>query len=179
MADRIVIMRDGVIQQVASPDEMYAHPVNIFVAGFIGSPPMNFFRSRLVREGDDFAVSFAGCTLAVDIDPGVAAEHTDAPVVAGVRPECLLVASAAQRNAVELPVALVESLGGERHVHVELAPENVATVTSAREGDDAAMPRMIARIIGAPAVDEGSRIRLGIDPGHIHVFDSATEAALN
>ncbi|MGI9334519.1 MAG: ABC transporter ATP-binding protein [Gammaproteobacteria bacterium] len=178
MADRIVIMRNGVIQQVASPDHMYAHPVNIFVAGFIGSPPMNFFRSTLVRESEGFAIELGDRSLPLAIDAETGARYAGAPIVAGVRPECL-VAHGEDRNSIELRVVLVESMGGERHVHVALPRENVATVSSAREGDNAQAPNMIARLVGAPPIQEDAPIRLRVDPGAIHIFDSATEAALN
>lgn len=91
MGDRIVVMKDGVIQQVGAPLEIYDHPVNMFVAGFIGTPPMNFMNVVLRREGEDFIVD--GGNFKLKVDPARArqiknlAAYVDQEVVLGIRPE--------------------------------------------------------------------------------------------
>src|SRR5690606_287859 len=91
MGDRIVVMKDGVIQQVGAPLEIYDRPVNMFVAGFIGTPPMNFLNVILRREGDDFIVD--GGNFKMTIHPDRARQiknlgaYVDKEVVLGIRPE--------------------------------------------------------------------------------------------
>src|SRR4051794_17958519 len=91
MADRIVVLKDGIVQQVASPQEMYENPVNVFVAGFIGSPAMNFIRARLEKENGEYAATFGHTRLplsreAVEKSEGIEA-FAGKEVVLGIRPE--------------------------------------------------------------------------------------------
>ena len=178
MADRIVIMREGVIQQVGDPDEVYAQPRNIFVAGFIGSPAMNFFRSTLKRDGESWFVTLGDLALPVRIDGGAAFPRTDGPVIVGLRPESM---SDAARGTVELDAVacLVESLGGERHVYFPIPEENVVSLASAREGEEGSTGLMVARLMGIGRIREGERLRLPLDAERLHLFDVDSEESLS
>jgi multiple sugar transport system ATP-binding protein len=121
MGDRIVVMKDGWIQQVATPLDIYNHPANQFVAGFIGSPPMNFFEGKLAREGkglvfDEGTFRFAvpeGMTKALECEAGK-------PVTLGVRPENLALATgkeAAGTPVIKATVEVIEMMGSEVYLY--------------------------------------------------------------
>jgi multiple sugar transport system ATP-binding protein len=117
MGDRIVVMRNGFIQQVGSPMEVYNEPVNQFVAGFIGSPPMNFLNARLVRNNGSYAVDVNGSLIPLPEARGKQAEtYTNKEVVLGIRPEDVLSAEDAEgRNLapIKATVEVLEPLGAE------------------------------------------------------------------
>lgn len=123
LGDRIVVMKDGVVQQIATPQEVFNHPANIFVAGFIGVPQMNFFDAQLVRSGNGFTVKTEDmnvalapetCSqLALNWDGGDVKEIT-----AGVRPEQILLADKGEEGALQGTVEVTELMGSTEHVHV-------------------------------------------------------------
>ena len=123
LGDRIVIMRDGFIQQIGTPQEVFNHPANIFVAGFIGVPQMNFFDAQLVRSGNGFTVKTEDMNvalapetcaqLALNWDGGDVKEIT-----AGVRPEQILLADKDEEGALQGTVEVTELMGSTEHVHV-------------------------------------------------------------
>jgi multiple sugar transport system ATP-binding protein len=162
MGDRICVMKDGDIMQVAAPLELYNHPRNLFVAGFIGSPPMNFFRGRIRREGE---------RLAFEGDGGQAgsfrlelAANADAPVVLGIRPEDLSEAAAgapAAKAQIEAKVELFEPMGAETFLHVRSGPSS-----------------FVARVRSDQIYRINQPVRLSFDPGRVHLFDAATEEIL-
>ena len=117
LADRIAVMRAGVIQQIGTPDEIYKRPVNLFVAGFLGSPTMNTLSGRLVQR--DGRVFFEGPAAQVDLTgyPFVAAPAVGSEVVLGIRPEQLVVA---EGGPVTGTVSLVEPLGPNKFVWLEV-----------------------------------------------------------
>ena len=138
MGDRLVVMNQGHIQQVDTPQKLYDEPLNRFVAGFIGSPPMNFIECRAVQEGAAvFAVSE---TLRLPIPPSKAASlqrHAGKGVVLGLRPEHILAAPSPQESKVlhapfEASVWVVEPLGSEKYVHLRVGRSTVV----ARLGSD-------------------------------------------
>ncbi|WP_395700775.1 ABC transporter ATP-binding protein [Aquabacterium sp.] len=147
MADKIVVLNDGVVQQVGSPLEVYDHPANQFVAGFIGSPAMNFLKGRLRADG-----------LALDERhvlpcPGAPAARIGAELVYGVRPEHFRFDDA----GFEAKVEVVEPTGSETQVMASAAGQAITAVFRERVG---ARP--------------GEIIRLAVDEGHAHLFDPAT-----
>jgi len=179
MADRIVIMRDGVIQQIAEPDEMYARPANIFVAGFIGSPSMNFFRATLEREDERCFVRLGETRLPVRA-PADAGTRAGAPVIAGLRPEHLgNIASGEGAVGIEVVPSLVESLGGERYVHFPMPEGQAVDLEAVREAEATGVGRLVARLVGGARATEGQKLRLTIDPDQLHLFDPETERAIN
>ena len=123
LGDRIVVMKDGVVQQIATPQEGFNHPANIFVAGFIGVPQMNFFDAQLVRSGNGFTVKTEDMNvalapetcaqLALNWDGGDVKEIT-----AGVRPEQILLADKDEEGALQGTVEVTELMGSTEHVHV-------------------------------------------------------------
>jgi multiple sugar transport system ATP-binding protein len=170
MADRIVLMRDGEIQQIADPDTIYARPANIFVAGFIGAPGMNFLAAR--RAGAD-RVALFGQEIAL---PGLQATAGD-PLVLGLRPESICLGGGSVRFTAR--PTLVESLGSDKYVHVGV-PEAHRVPRAATAAQDQARrgEALIARLINPGPVAEGDPIQLGFEPADLHVFDPATGAAL-
>ena len=123
LAQEVLVMKDGVVQQIATPQEVFNHPANIFVAGFIGVPQMNFFDAQLVRSGNGFTVKTEDMNvalapetcaqLALNWDGGDVKEIT-----AGVRPEQILLADKGEEGALQGTVEVTELMGSTEHVHV-------------------------------------------------------------
>jgi multiple sugar transport system ATP-binding protein len=171
MGDRICVMKDGDIMQVAAPLELYNHPDNLFVAGFIGSPPMNFFKGTLRRAGGH--VSFvednaAGPPLTIALDEALAGRssaHLDKPVVFGIRPEAihdsLTVAAPDSGRTADVKVEVSEPMGSETLLYL-----------------DTGATSFIARVNPTDRFDAGQRVQVTFDLAHAHVFDAATQLAL-
>jgi multiple sugar transport system ATP-binding protein len=179
LGDRVAVMRAGVLQQVDKPSQLYDNPVNIFVAGFIGSPSMNFFPATV--EGDKLKLPFAEVPLSGALREAAGSAQGD--LIAGVRPEQFYdpaIDSGASGTEFEVPIELVESLGAEVYVHfgigssgaqseelAELAADSgAADVPSAGEGI------AVARLEPGTKARAGERARLGLHPESIHVFDA-------
>ena len=127
LGDRIVIMRDGYIQQIGTPQEVFNHPANLFVAGFIGMPVMNFFDARLIREGDKYFVQLAD--VKVELDPEKEARLLknnvqSQEVTLGVRPEHTLLAD----KGVPAKVDVSEMMGSSVHLHVSAEGRDVIII---------------------------------------------------
>ncbi len=162
MGHRIAIMNDGLLQQVGPPQEVYEKPCNLFVARFIGNPPMNTVTGRVVSDGGAAMVDVEGHRI--PLAPGHAAAVTAegaTEIVLGVRPEHLTVGADGVLPAV---VTVIESLGHERHVICRLDGEGQMVIL--RQGSDRP----------APAI--GSAVHLAVDPSDVHVFDARTEQRL-
>ncbi len=151
LADRIVILRGGEIQQVGTPDEIYERPVNMFVAGFIGAPSMSFLPAR--RQDGRIALADG-----VVVDNSAAGDARD--VLVGIRPEHFVVADDA-RPQMHARVQLVEPLGADTLAHLLLGVKTV-----------------VARFPREVRLKVGEMLPLGVDTHNIHLFDSATEEAL-
>jgi multiple sugar transport system ATP-binding protein len=167
LADRIVIMRAGHIQQIGTPLELYHRPANMFVAGFIGSPAMNLLRGRLVRGNGAAAIRLAGgvdVPFSQPLDVGEGRE-----VVLGLRPDDVAVSdgiaagagSGAAGWSIEATVAVVEPLGSQSLVFLDLAGAELLGTADGR-----AVPQV------------GARVRLAVDLAHAHLFDAASEQRL-
>ena len=151
MADKIVVLRDGRIEQVGAPLELYRDPDNRFVAGFIGSPSMNFVEGTV--RGGAVEVPALGATLA----PPVALPAEGAAVVLGLRPEHLEIGPGGA-----LEVDLTEALGGVSYAYLTSATGE----------------RLVVEERGDVRSDDGDRVGLGIDPARIMAFDAGTGARL-
>ncbi|WP_240230844.1 ABC transporter ATP-binding protein [Devosia lacusdianchii] len=177
MADRIVIMRKGVVQQIGSPDELFNRPANIFVAGFIGSPAMNFIRGTVTSDASGLSVDAGG--LRLQLDGAAAAGYIGKDVVCGVRPESLTLA-APGAPALEITPTLIESLGNEAYVHFRMPGRQVAVaVAGEHEHEASSSGTLIARLydVGQPLA--GQVVRLALKPNSsVHLFDPATEEAI-
>jgi multiple sugar transport system ATP-binding protein len=167
MGDRVAILREGVLQQLGTPDEIYDRPVNLFVAGFIGSPSMNLLRVTLERTGDGAAVAFGGSRLALpaatlDAHAGLAS-CAGREVIVGIRPEDLSSAGdgSAQDGVITLPVTRTESLGSELVVYLD---GGVAPVT--------------ARLDRGARVTPGEPCRIAVDRTRLYFFDPETSEAV-
>jgi multiple sugar transport system ATP-binding protein len=179
MGDRVAVMRGGVLQQCAAPQELYANPINLFVAAFIGSPAMNLFEARL---SDDAATLHLGSqTIALSADvhrhrPGLAA-HRGQTVVAGIRPEDLPVATAQSTNVMRTRVDAVEALGSELLVHFAID----ATKISGEGNDDESITGSgvgIARVEPRAGIVVDSEVSFNVFAERMHFFDSKTQAAI-
>jgi len=164
MGDRIVVMKDGLVQQVAAPKEIYDHPANKFVASFIGSPPMNFFDAELEMKGDTAVLTGPAFTFSVN---GVSArklsESAARGVTLGVRPEDVIVSDGAASTSgggMRARVDVVETLGAEQHLFL----------TS--EGSS-----LLARVSADFAAHIGDHLNATIDSAKLHVFDRASGLA--
>ncbi|WP_276511290.1 ABC transporter ATP-binding protein [Tardiphaga robiniae] len=162
LGDRIVVMKDGAIQQVGTPLEVYRHPVNTFVAGFIGAPAMNFFDLALRSQGDDVVVEAPGCHFRVAASAlDALSSWRDKTVRVGIRPEAMALATS-QRHSLEADVEVIEQLGSELVIE---ARASVGQVT-------------IARIDPGALLSVGERIRLSVPPEALHFFDPQTGSRL-
>jgi multiple sugar transport system ATP-binding protein len=165
MGDRICVMKDGDIQQVAAPLELYRHPANLFVAGFIGSPPMNFFRGAVRHESGRILfveTNTRGAPLQLALPAALAARaaaRRDQPVVLGVRPESIhLHAAAGGGTAAEATLELAEPMGAETYLYLTTGATS-----------------FIARVPPAGNFARGQRVTVSFDLEHAHLFDPATE----
>ena len=117
LGDRIVIMKDGEVQQIGTPQEVFDHPANLFVAGFIGMPQMNMFDGELIRDGDKYSVKLGDFTVELSDDKQERLKANDVqsqPVTLGVRPEHVELA----KKGVDATVDVSEMMGSEVHLHV-------------------------------------------------------------
>ena len=167
MGDRIVVMCDGHIQQIDSPLHLYNHPVNKFVAGFIGSPSMNFVEGKLVRDGG-LQFHAAGGIVALtlgDTHTSALGAYEEKEVILGIRPEDLYVAGSPYTPPsvaeIDLTLDVLEPMGNEIFVY-------------ARFGE----PVIVARVAPQSLPEPGQPIRLAVDLTKLHFFDVDTEATI-
>ena len=146
LGDRIVIMKDGFIQQVGTPREVFSHPANIFVAGFIGTPQMNFFDARLVREGERYFVELESARVALSREKQerlLAGNVETQDVVLGVRPEHMIISR--DSGAIQAAVGVSEMMGSAVHIHVSACGRDVVIIVPVSEDEEEArraVPRM-------------------------------------
>ena len=168
LGDRIVIMKDGFIQQVGTPTEVFDMPVNLFVAEFIGAPKMNTIKTQLVREGDKYFVTPYGAKIEVTgkkADMLRARNVQTRDIILGVRPEHVTLAEANDPAAITYTIRVNEMMGSELHLHVE------------NESND----RLIVRIPTVTLDDEqrkgmvfGSKLHITFEGKVMHFFDAET-----
>jgi multiple sugar transport system ATP-binding protein len=151
MGDRIAVMKDGVLQQVAPPREIYSQPVNMYVAGFIGSPRMNFLPVTI----SDHQAKASGFELKLPKAAGVERG------IVGIRPEHFLPNVSSVDAAVDLKVEVLEVLGSDQYLYGKVGSDE-----------------LIVRVDPQLKVTVGDRVRLGVDTERLHLFDTETEKAL-
>jgi ABC-type sugar transport system ATPase subunit len=160
MGDRIAVMNAGVLQQVGPPQKVYEKPANLFVARFIGNPPMNTLAGTVSGSADGVVVALAGGRVPLPDQLARAIGHRDGDAaVLGVRPEHVRIGDGPLRAS----VSVVESLGHERHVVCRLEDEQMVIVRQASSES-------------TPA--DGEPVGLAFDPEHVHLFDAATEGRI-
>jgi len=172
MGDRIVVLNDGYIQQVDDPLSLYNYPENMFVAGFIGSPAMNFLDAKLIQESDGLYLEGNGA-FKLKISEDMIAEYpaiedyAGKDIVFGIRPEDLADTSLKQdfkvteANTFEAEVEVVEPMGSEIYLYLATGEHS-----------------MIARVEAESTAEVGDTIQLGVDQAKIRLFDAETEEAL-
>jgi multiple sugar transport system ATP-binding protein len=164
LGDRVVVMRDGRVQQVGDPMELYNQPANRFVAGFIGSPAMNFAQVRIAAENGSLWAESEGLRIKVPapITPRLG-RYVGMEATLGVRPEDLRIAGAGDAKDLGFDVAIevIERLGSE--ILLDVAVGSATMVASVE-------PTVTARV--------HERLRLAINPDRVHFFDNKTEAAI-
>ena len=188
MGDRVAVIKDGYLQQVASPESLYDEPDNVFVAAFIGSPSMNLFEGVVLEDGDRLAVEFGDQRLA--LDPKVLTTrpalrgYIGQPVVVGMRPEDMEDAAVAPGHRVdqriEVEIDVREALGAETVMHFSLA------ATPVDSGDPDALDelgsenrsRCTARFSPDSRARPGDRIQVNVATDKMHFFDNVTHLAI-
>jgi multiple sugar transport system ATP-binding protein len=154
MADRIVVMRHGVVQQIGTTSQVYGRPANRFVATFVGSPPMNLFAGRVVTDAG--ARRFEG-DVAVALPTRAGSSIPDGELTLGIRPEAIDLVLESAAGAIPAVVELVESVGADQYLSVSIGPAVAA----------------VARVGADRPVAEGEQVHLRFAPGGIHLFDAA------
>ena len=178
MGTRIVVMKDGFIQQVDAPQKLYEFPCNLFVAGFIGSPQMNFIEAKVLKENDDFFVEFgsedtktrAGVKYQIKLPASKNKDncleaYVDKEVIFGIRPEHVhnepeLVANLPD-GVVEANVEVTELMGAETYLYMNCEGQAIN-----------------ARVDPSSTARAGDTIKIAIDPAKIHIFDKDTEKTI-
>jgi multiple sugar transport system ATP-binding protein len=163
LGDRVVVMKDGRIQQAGTPLEVYGNPANKFVAGFIGAPAMNFVDVALHGEGSKLFAEAPGLRLAV---PASKIQALDAwrekGVTMGMRPEHLAPRDTGPDSSFDAVVEVIEQLGSEMQLEVKAGSFDLS----------------VARVDAQAGIAAGDKIRLSVQPERLHFFDPATEAAI-
>jgi multiple sugar transport system ATP-binding protein len=155
MADKIVVMHDGIVEQIGTPLDLYDKPVNQFVAGFIGSPAMNFLKGKLKANGSPGFEGPNGVKLPLSAAP---ANSDGRPAVYGIRPEHFTIAD----DGAEAEIVVVEPTGSETQVFAKLGGEEIVAVFRERH-----------------QFNPGDKVRLKPNPMLVHLFDEATGKRLN
>ncbi len=162
LGDRIVIMKDGFIQQIGTPQEVFDHPANLFVAGFIGMPQMNFFDAKLLCEGGKYFVSVGGCKveLSGDKQKNLAAQGVQSQTITlGVRPSHMVLAKQ-PGNTLAARVEVSEMMGSEVHFHANAEGRDVVVI----------VPTMDATGTHIDSFHAGDQLNLTFSGNVCHVF---------
>ncbi len=162
MADRIVVMDKGKIQQFDTPRKLYDEPANMFVAGFIGSPQMNFIEAKIIRKKTKLYSEFCGFRIEIpENKANLLTEYIGKQVIMGIRPEHFFKSMTEGKNTIAITSEFIEMTGGEINIYFRLG-EN----------------RHIAKIKSAESINDGEKVLLGIDTYKLHFFDRETSESL-
>jgi multiple sugar transport system ATP-binding protein len=196
LGDRVAVIRSGVLQQVDAPQTLYRCPANLFVASFIGSPPMNLLEAQVRDEGESVGLRVGEAQFGLPASflqhaPRLK-EHVARPVAVGIRPEHLALAIEPGQPRFRGRVVLNEELGSDQFIHVEVAArpvirqevlEGMLELNSAEVGEfhsdhaDGAAT-LVARIDPELRIGEGATVELGLDARRLHFFDIQTGEAI-
>ncbi len=163
LGDRIVIMKEGFVQQVGTPQEVFHHPANLFVAGFIGTPQMNIFDAQLIRDGERYFVELGGLRVELSAEKTarlLAGDVASQPVKLGLRPEHLTLTD--RDEAVFAAVDVSEMMGSAVHIHVSACGQDVVIVVPLSEEEETENLPM------------GLPVRFTFRGSAAHVFDAET-----
>ena len=195
LGERVCVLRDGILQQVDTPQNLFDHPVNLFVGGFIGSPSMNIVTASMISGDDGAAVTFAGHRLSIPESVVHAKPEIEAyfgrDVILGIRPSDFEDASLTDESWARMPIAVhvTEALGSEIHVIfvIDAPPvehKDVVDLGPQEAEEGAAIPLYegkslwTARVNARSRVRAGDRIELGVDTSNIHFFDPESGLAI-
>ena len=168
MGDRIAVLKDGILQQVGTPREMYDKPANDFVAGFIGSPAMNL--GRFAVEGDVATLGAAKIQLSSATVDAIKPED-GGKVTIGFRPESLEVVSAEDEHSIPVRLSFVEELGSDAYIYGELVG---AEDSEEKLGSGEDSSQIIVRVPPRTAPEPGETVYVRIKPGEEHIFSAST-----
>ena len=160
MGDRIVVMKDGHIQQVDTPQRLFNFPANVFVAGFIGSPQMNFINSKVVKYENKYFIEFSGSLMSAPqrfMDK--IKDYENKEVIMGVRPEDIIIE---EKSEVKASVDIMEVMGSEAYVYLKL-----------NDGS-----KLIAKTGSGVNFNVGDEVGIKANPDKIHIFDKETEKSI-
>ena len=163
LGDRIVIMKSGVVQQIGTPQEVFNTPCNLFVAGFIGTPQMNFFRGRLERTEEGYQVQCMGTVIPLTQERSALLSQrgqAGGEVIVGVRPEHIAVQTQGD-NTVAATVEVSELMGSEIYLYLDY------------KGN-----KLTARVAPTSKAKNGSEVVVAFDPHKVHLFDPETEVTI-
>ncbi|MHC1723350.1 MAG: ABC transporter ATP-binding protein [Aminipila sp.] len=161
MSDRMVVMKDGYIQQIGTPQNLYNKPCNVFVAGFIGTPQMNFFKGKIIEGEEPYIAEFQGNQIVLpQYKPEKLAEYQGTEVVFGIRPEDILI-QATGSNSIAMKIELVEHMGAEMYLHCTINENKFIVKTQVSE-----------------EYTIGSTIFTTFRENRLHIFDKDTEMTI-
>jgi len=180
LGDRVAVLKRGVLQQLASPRELYTNPGNLFVAGFIGSPPMNFLPAKV--SGTSVELPFGTIEIPRDKAERVAHAASKGLLMAGIRPEhfedAAVVEDPKPGSTFRAPVEVVEWLGNEAYAYIPFeAPEEVRGQLEQLERDldgESLRTQLVVSLDGSSRIAEGDEAEIWVDGSKMHLFDPAT-----
>ena len=190
MGDRVAVIRKGVLQQIDTPREIYLYPKNIFVAGFIGSPAMNFVYATIDVSEKETKLTFGDSNIVSSDAPKSLSNFNGKEIVLGIRPEAFEDSVYANdkefTEQININVSLLEQLGSDTYIHFykDIPPVQTKAIEEilADEGEDISAlgteTKFIARINPNATIEEGQNINLAIDPSKLHYFDPETGLAI-
>lgn len=165
MGTRIVVMKDGLVQQVDTPNNIYEHPVNMFVAGFIGSPQMNFIEAKVSEQNGEVVLSFDNETIILPKDRADIVKeksYIGKTVIMGIRPENIDdgvdFLEKHKNSVIEAQVEVTELMGAETYIYMSKGNTNI-----------------VARVNGSSTAKAGDKIKIALNTNKIHIFDKETE----
>ena len=171
LGDRIVIMRDGFIQQIGTPQEVFDHPANLFVAGFIGTPQMNFFDARLGRDADGYYVDVCGARIVPSADKQAALAAAGAVpqnVTLGIRPDHIVLCGDGAPGAIPAQVDVTELMGSTIHMHVTIQGRDAIVI----------LPTIDLSREQRTSFTFGAQIHVTFGGNLVHLFSRETEKNL-
>ena len=186
MGDRVAVIRKGVLQQIDTPREIYLYPKNIFVAGFIGSPSMNFVYATVKSSSKGVVLTFGDDKILSKDAPEALKDYEGKEIVLGIRPEAFEDSVYANKKEfseeLNIDVSLLEQLGSDTYIHFykDINPVQTEAIEEilADEGEDISVlgtqTKFIARINPNATIKEGQNINLAIDPTKLHYFNPET-----
>ena len=171
LGDRIVIMKDGETQQVGTPQEVFDHPANLFVSGFIGVPQMNYFDAQLVREGDAYTVEVGGITVTPSAEKQarmLALDVPSQPITLGIRPEHVSLVPAGTQGSLSGTIDVSEMMGSSVHLHLQSLGQDVIVIVQTADVDKEQRSKLAA----------GHELSFAFSGDLVHMFSKEDETNL-